>query len=263
MSKTWPRSFAPAHTRHPLQPRLSTPIYYFTLTTPLTEDQAVSKKRIALLLTVLAVLVSLAAAWAWSPLKHWLDVQRIVAALQLWGQSYGPVFGTLVITVALICAIPLSFLTVVTIVAFGPLQGFIITLISAVLAAAITFELGKALGHDVVVRMGGERVNTISSRLGKNGLLAVVAIRLVPIAPFAIVNMVTGTSHIRRRDMILGTAIGMTPGTLIMVLFIDQILAALLQPSGTTGALVALAIVLILLGGFAFRKWSRKIAPHE
>lgn len=216
-----------------------------------------------LLLVVLAVFLALAAAWAWSPLKQWLDVQRIVAALQLWGQTYGPVFGTLVVTLALVCAIPLSFLSVVTIVAFGSVPGFFIALASAVLAAAITFELGKLLGHEVVVRMGGERVNTISRRLGKNGLLAVIAIRLVPIAPFAIVNMVAGTSHIRRRDMLLGTAIGMSPGTLIMVLFIDQILAALLQPSGTTGALVAFAIVLILLGGFAFRRWSRKIAPHE
>ena len=216
-----------------------------------------------LLLVVLAVFLALAAAWAWSPLKQWLDVQRIVAALQLWGQTYGPVFGTLVVTLALVCAIPLSFLSVVTIVAFGSVPGFFIALASAVLAAATTFELGKLLGHEVVVRMGGERVNTISRRLGKNGLLAVIAIRLVPIAPFAIVNMVAGTSHIRRRDMLLGTAIGMSPGTLIMVLFIDQILAALLQPSGTTGALVALAIVLILLGGFAFRRWSRKIAPHE
>ena len=207
--------------------------------------------------------LALAAAWAWSPLKNWLDVQRIVAALQLWGQTYGPVFGTLVVTLALICAIPLSFLSVVTIVAFGPVSGFFIALASAVIAAAITFELGKLLGHDVLVRMGGERVNAVSSRLGKNGLLAVIAIRLVPIAPFAIVNMVTGTSHIRRRDMVLGTAIGMTPGTLVMVLFIDQILEALTRPSGKTGALVALAFILILLGGFAFRKWSRKITPHD
>ena len=212
---------------------------------------------------MLALFIALAAAWAWSPLKQWLDVQRIVATLQLWGQSYGPVFGTMVVTLALLCAIPLSFLTIVAIVAFGGVPGFFIALMSAVLAAAITFELGKLLGHDVVVRMGGEQVNAISHRLGKNGLLAVIAIRLVPIAPFAIVNMVVGTSHIRRRDMLLGTALGMTPGTLIMVFFIDQILAALTRPSGATGALVALAAVLILLAVVAFRRWSRKITPHE
>lgn len=212
---------------------------------------------------VLALLAGLAAAWAWSPLKHWLDVQRIVAALQLWGQIYGPTAGTVAVTLALLCAVPLSFLTIVAIVAFGAVSGFFIALTSAVLAAAITFELGKLMGHDVVVRMGGDRVNAISRRLGKNGLLAVIAIRLVPIAPFAIVNMVVGTSHIRRRDMLLGTALGMTPGTLIMVFFIDQILAALTRPSATTGVLVALALVLILIGGFALRRWSRKITTHE
>jgi uncharacterized membrane protein YdjX (TVP38/TMEM64 family) len=229
----------------------------------LTDPQAISKKRIVLLLAVLALFMALAAAWAWSPLKHWLDVQRIVAALQLWGQTYGPIFGALVVTLALLCAIPLSFLTIVVIVAFGAVHGFFIALTSAVLAAAITFELGKLLGHDVLIRLGGERVNAISHRLGKNGLLAVIAIRLVPIAPFAIVNMVVGTSHIRRRDMLLGTALGMTPGTLIMVFFIDQILAALTRPSATTGVLVALALVLILIGGIALRRWSRKITTHE
>ncbi len=229
----------------------------------MTDHQTVSKKRIALLVFVLALFVALAVAWAWSPLKHWLDVQRIVAALQLWGQTYGPIFGTLVVTFALLCAIPLSFLTIVVIVAFGALSGFFITLASAVFAAAITFELGKLLGHDVVVRMGGERVNAISHRLGKNGLLAVIAIRFVPIAPFAIVNMVVGTSHIRRRDMLLGTALGMTPGTLLMVFFIDQIVDALSKPSGSTGVLVALVALLILFAGVAFRRWSRKITPHE
>ena len=207
--------------------------------------------------------MALAVAWTWSPLKQWLDVQRIVATLQLWGQRYGPIFGTGAITLALLCAIPLSFLTIVTIVAFGAVPGFFIALTSAVLAAGITFELGKLLGHEVVVRMGGERVNAVSHRLGKNGLLAVIAIRLVPIAPFAIVNMAVGTSHIRRRDMLLGTALGMTPGTLLMMFFIDQILSALSKPSGSTGVLIAIAVLLILFAGIAFRRWSRKITPHE
>lgn len=212
---------------------------------------------------MLLLFIALAGAWAWSPLKDWLDVQRIVAALQVWGQSFGPVLGTLLVTAALLCAIPLSFLTIVVIVAFGAVPGFFIALTSAVLAAAVTFELGKLLGHDVVVRMGGERVNAISHRLGKNGLLAVIAIRFVPIAPFAIVNMVVGTSHIRRRDMLLGTALGMTPGTLMMVFFIDQILEALSKPSGSAGLLVALAALLILIAGFAFRRWNRKITRNE
>lgn len=219
--------------------------------------------RLVLLVLALLVLVALAMAWSWSPLRDWLDVTRIVNALQQVGQSFGPVAAILGFAVALTLAVPLTFLTLVTIVAFGPLAGFFYAIAAATLGAAASFLMGQLLGRQVLQRLGGERVNHISQRLASRGILAVIAIRMVPIAPFAIINMVAGASHLRLRDLLIGTALGMTPGTLIMMLFVDQIIEAMKRPSSTTALIGLVLLALILAGAWALRRWLKQPAQNQ
>jgi uncharacterized membrane protein YdjX (TVP38/TMEM64 family) len=115
--------------------------------------------------------------------------------------------------------------------------------------------VGRHLGHDVVERLGGKRINRVSQRLARRGVPAIIAVRMVPIAPFAIVNMVAGASHLRLRDLLIGTAVGMTPGTLGMIIFVDQIVEALQRPNQLTGWLGLMVIALICLGIWGLRKW--------
>lgn len=211
--------------------------------------------RLFVLAMVLVVMICLAAAWSWSPMRQWLDVTVIVAKLEQFGRAFGPSVAILGFTAALIVAIPLTFLTLVTLVAYGPGLGFLISISAATLGAAVTFQLGKLLGHEVVRRIGGPKVNLVSQRLSNRGILAVIAIRMVPIAPFAIINMIAGATHLRLRDMLIGTAVGMTPGTLIMMFFVDQILAALKQPSMTTVLIVGVLGLLIVMGIVGVRRW--------
>lgn len=219
--------------------------------------------RLALLAGALALLAALAAAWSWSPLRAWLDLARIVSELEQVGRSYGPLAAIGGFAAAISLAVPLTFLTLVAIVAFGPWTGFIYSMAGALIGAAITFLAGKLLGHEAVRHLGGARVNNISQRLASRGLLAVIAIRLVPVAPFAIVNLIAGASHIRLRDLLLGTAIGMLPGTLGMMLFVDQIIEAMRRPSAVTALIGLLMALLIGLGVWALRRWLRQGEPNQ
>lgn len=191
-------------------------------------------------------------------MRAWLDVDVVVATLQRLGKSFGPVAAVCGFALALTVAIPLSFLTIVALVAYGPAAGFACAIVGALMSAAASYGVGAYLGREVVQRLGGERVNRLSERLGRRGLLAVVAVRMIPVAPFAVVNMVAGASKIRLRDLLLGTLIGISPGTLGMMLFVDQINAALRQPTPLTFALAALVVVLILAGAWAMQRWLRK-----
>ena len=47
--------------------------------------------------------------------------------------------------------------------------------------------------------------------VGKNGFLASLIVRLVPSAPFIVVNMAAGVTPMRALDFALGTAIGIVP----------------------------------------------------
>jgi uncharacterized membrane protein YdjX (TVP38/TMEM64 family) len=214
-------------------------------------------RKLYLLVAALLLLIALALAWSSTPMRAWLDVGRLVESLRRFGQAFGPLAAVGGFALALTLAVPLVFLTLVTLVAYGPMAGFGCAMAGALLGAGASYGIGRFLGHEVLQRLGGERINRLSQRLASRGLLAVVAVRLLPVAPFAVVNMVAGASHIRLRDLMLGTLIGISPGTLAMTLFVDQITAALQHPKSLTFVLTGLTIVLIVLGLWGMQRWLR------
>jgi len=222
---------------------------------------APGRGRLVALGTLLLLLMGLAAAWTWSPLREWLQVDRIVGSLQALGRSYGPFAALGGFALASALAVPLTFLTLVAFVALGPVPGFFCAMGGAALGAALSYGVGRWLGFEAMQKLAGDRVNAVSRRVARHGLWAVVAVRVVPVAPFAIVNMIAGATHIRLRDMLLGTALGMAPGTALIGLFSGQIVDALRHPDGRTIGLALGTLALIAAGGWAFKRWLAKDEP--
>jgi len=221
-------------------------------------DLASVHRRLKTLAVLLAALVCLALAWKWTPLRDWLDIERVVSTMQTTGRRFGLLAAIAAFAAACMAVVPLTFLTLVTIVAFGPVEGFVCTLAGASIGGAASYWMGRLLGREVVERLAGGRVNLLSRRLAGRGLIAVAAIRLVPVAPFAVVNLIAGSSHINFRDFILGNALGMIPGALAMVIFLDQIMMALKTPGAGSISLVTLTLALIAAGGWGLRRWIRQ-----
>jgi uncharacterized membrane protein YdjX (TVP38/TMEM64 family) len=221
------------------------------------------RRRLWGLALLLALLLLLGVAWSWSPLKAWLDIDQLVGALQRLGQSFGLVAAVAGFALALALAVPLTFLTLVAIVAFGPWLGFACALPAALAGASLSYLAGRALGRDALERLGGARVNAVSQALARRGLLAVILVRFTPVAPFAIVNMVAGASHIRLRDLLLGTAIGMTPSTVFMMVFMDRIIAELKKPSESGMVMLGVTVLLIGAGGWALKRWLGRLQDDE
>jgi uncharacterized membrane protein YdjX (TVP38/TMEM64 family) len=225
-------------------------------TTRLTvQDHKSLRRRLLLFIMALTLLIGTAIAWSWTPLQHFLNTELIVAKLQHLGNTLGPAAAVCGFAMAVSAAVPLTFLILVTILTFGPWAGFTYSLIGALIGATVSYGMGRFLGHQVVSRLGGMRVNEISRRLAGRGLLAIIALRMVPIAPFAVINMIVGASHIRLRDLLLGTAIGIMPSTLVMMFFVEQIIAALKQPGSLSLFLLAFTLVLIGAGLWGLRRW--------
>jgi uncharacterized membrane protein YdjX (TVP38/TMEM64 family) len=220
---------------------------------------SVLRRRVMMLAIALVVVLGLAIAWTATPLRHWLDVDWVVSELQRFGQAFGPVAATLGFALAMTLAVPLTFLTLVALVAFGPWAGFGCAMVGALLGAAASYGIGAFLGHEVLVRLAGSRINLLSQRMATRGLVAVILVRMVPVAPFAVINMVAGASHIRLRDLVLGTAIGMTPGMLAMMVFVDQITEALRAPTPLTFALLGGTVLLIAVGAWGLQRWLRSV----
>jgi uncharacterized membrane protein YdjX (TVP38/TMEM64 family) len=108
--------------------------------------------------------------------------------------------------------VPVMALVVATVVVFGPILGVAYALVGAVASAAIAYGVGRALWRDALQRMAGPSFERLRRRFGRHGILAVAAVRLLPIAPFTIVNLVAGALRVRFDHFIVGTLLGMAPG---------------------------------------------------
>lgn len=211
-------------------------------------------RRLALLLLLLTALLSLALFWGAGK----VDLRLALEQLRSSGAALGPSLAIMGTALGLTLAVPLSVLSLLLIAALGPWQGFLCSMAAALLSAAVSHSVGRSLGQQALQRLAGPRVRQVSERLGGRGVWAVVILRLLPLAPFAVVNMVAGATHIRLRAMLLGTAIGMTPSTLAMAFFMESILIAIRNPGRWAWAFGGL-IGLLLLAALAYglRRWRR------
>ena len=109
--------------------------------------------------------------------------------------------------------LPRNVLSVAAGLLFGLVPGVLLAVPGAVLGAVAGFGLGRLLGREAVERFGGARVARVDALLTRRGIAAVVVARLVPVVPFTGVNYAAGLTAVRFRDFVVGTAIGVVPGT--------------------------------------------------
>lgn len=193
-------------------------------------------------------LTGLALAWRWTPLREWLNLANLVTfARSLDALPFTPlaVVASYVVGGALV--VPVMLLIAVTGIVFGPLRGTAYALAGTLLSAAVTYGIGRWLGSRTVERLVGDRINGLSRRIAQRGIVAITVIRLLPVAPFTVVNIVAGASKIRFRDYLLGTFLGMAPGIAMTVTFVHHLAEAIRNPSLGTVAVLG-AVVTLLIG---------------
>jgi phosphatidylserine/phosphatidylglycerophosphate/cardiolipin synthase-like enzyme/uncharacterized membrane protein YdjX (TVP38/TMEM64 family) len=207
----------------------------------------------------LLTLAALAAMWRWTPLREFVALESLVRMARALDES--PVAPVLVLGAYVIgglLVVPVTALIVATGIVFGPLLGSVYALGGALLSAAVTYWLGRRLGRHAVRKLAGSRLNRITRRLAKKGTMAIAVVRLLPVAPFSVVNAVAGASHIRPREFLLGTALGMLPGIIAIVVFVDRVTAAVTEPRPLNFImLIGFAALLVAVAVFIHRRLVR------
>lgn len=160
-----------------------------------------------------AVIVALAVAWRFVPftpeelLLHARAVRELPLA-PLWVAAAYVLLGLVMF--------PFVALRLGTVLVFGPILGPIYALAAGTLSAFVGYSIGRRLGAGALER--SPRAEKIRARLAGRGVLAVAALRLVPLGPFTLVNAMAGAARVPRRDFVLGTALGTAPGLLVLAM---------------------------------------------
>jgi phospholipase D1/2 len=145
------------------------------------------------------------------------------------------------------------------VIAFGPWLGFVYGICGMLVAGLASFLPGRLVRRDTVRRLAGPRLNRLSAALYHRGALAVAVVRLLPIAPFVVVNLVMGAMRIRLRDFILGSLVGILPGMLAATVLSEQVSRLLAEPSEINGWLVAVAAALLISLVYVAQRWLRRL----
>jgi phosphatidylserine/phosphatidylglycerophosphate/cardiolipin synthase-like enzyme/uncharacterized membrane protein YdjX (TVP38/TMEM64 family) len=204
-------------------------------------------------------LLALALAWRYTPLADLVTADNVQAIAREWSAFWwAPVLLILVYTPASLVMFPRPILTLSAVVAFGVWLGFFYAATGIVLSAAVHYVAGRMLPRDTVRRIAGEKLNSMMYVLRQRGLIAVTALRLIPVAPFAVEGFVAGAVRIKLWHFLLGTFIGILPGTLAATVFADQLQTALRDTSQINWLLVAGVAVVFAVAIWFVRRWFNR-----
>jgi uncharacterized membrane protein YdjX (TVP38/TMEM64 family) len=125
---------------------------------------------------------------------------------------------------------------------FGFGMGLLITSFASSIGATLAFLMSRYLLRDWLEARFGERLTLIQQGVERDGAFYVFSLRLIPLFPFFVVNLVLGLTRIRILTFYIVSQVGMLAGTAVYVNAGTQ-LASLESPAGILSP--------VLLGSFA------------
>ncbi len=216
-------------------------------------------RRLSGLAVLTLALIALALAWRYTPMRDFVNpVSLVAAAQQLKQLPWTPLWVVAAYVIGCLLMVPLTLLIAVTGIVFGLSPGAYYAIAGTLCAAAAGYGLGVVLGRDAAHRLLGRRLNKLSRRVARRGTLAMIVIRLLPLASFGVINIACGASAIRLRDYLLGTLIGILPGVLLTTAFAHNLVQTLQHPSQRTLGILLIVALLLIAFAIGLRRLLRR-----
>jgi len=152
---------------------------------------------------------------------------------------------------------------------FGLFWGTVIISFASTIGATLAFLMSRFLLRDWVTRRFGQRLAAIDAGVRREGALYLFTLRLVPVFPFFLINLLLGLTAMKARTFYWVSQLGMLAGTVVYVNAGTQLarldsLSGILSP-GLLGAfallgifpLIARKIVDIIHANKVFAGWKK------
>lgn len=100
---------------------------------------------------------------------------------------------------------------------FGLLAGTLIVSFASTIGATLAFLVSRYLLRDTIETRFGDKLKTFNNNIEKDGAFYLFTVRLVPVFPFFLVNLVMGLTRLKTGVFYIVSQIGMLAGTLVFV----------------------------------------------
>lgn len=177
-------------------------------------------KKVLVLALVLAVMVAFFAL----DLNQWLTLEGLKASLDrfeaLRQQSPSKVAFVFFAAYVVVAALSLPGAVIMSLAAgalFGLGIGTLLVSFASSMGATLAFLVSRYLLRDIIQARFGDRLKAVNESMAKDGTLYLFTLRLVPLFPFFLVNLLMGLTPIRTLSYYWISQLGMLAGTLVYV----------------------------------------------
>lgn len=176
-------------------------------------------------LLLLLVMGSLVGAFFVFDLDAYLSLSRLQAHQEqasAWVQAHfgqAALLFTLLYVITTALSLPgAALLTLGGSALFGVGWGLLLVSFASTLGATLAFLSARFLLRDWVSRRFGDKLATFEAGMAKDGAFYLLSLRLIPLFPFFLVNLLMGLTPIRVSTYYWVSQLGMLPGTFVYVL---------------------------------------------
>ena len=171
------------------------------------------------------------------------DIQAFVAGFGPWAP---------VVYIALFALLPAMFFPVAVLalaggLLFGLWAGSMYTFLGAMINCTVMFWLARTVGYEKVKSLVESRLsekwqNRLNAAAGREGFLLLIILRLIPAVPYNLINYAFGLTRMSYGAYLLGSAMGIIPGTLVFINIGDKAMDVT-----SPGFWVAMGLLVLLL----------------
>jgi len=183
---------------------------------------ALGKQQLKWLLAIVVVVAVV--AFFYFDLGQWLSLENLKSqqtALSAYVEDHFVfsilVFFALYVAVAAFSLPGATILTLAGGAIFGLLTGFVIISFASSIGALLAFLGARFLFRDAIKKRFADKLAPIEKGIKKDGAFYLLSLRLVPLFPFFVVNLLMGLTNLPARTFYFFSQLGMIPGTLAFV----------------------------------------------
>lgn len=173
-------------------------------------------------LVVLVLFAAALGAFFYFDLGKYLSLDALKAnrdaLLAFTDAHYAPAVALFIGSYCLVVAVSLPGAAIMTLAGgflFGSLLGTVYVNLGATTGSTLAFLAARYLLRDWVEAKFGSRLGAIQDGFSKNAFSYLMTLRLIPLFPFFLVNLVSGLTRVKLATYIAATAIGIIPGSFV------------------------------------------------
>ena len=214
---------------------------------------------------VILITALLAFSWWCARVVSPQDLQAFLAR----SGSLAPLGYILLFTLLPAFFFPVAVLALAGGLLFGLVWGSVYTFLGAILNCTLMFLLSRYVGRERVKTFLSRKLSPVWQRRlsasgGRSGFLLLIVLRLIPAVPYNLINYAFGLTDISLAAYLLGSAIGIIPGTLVFINIGDKALDTSSPHFWIAlGLLALLLVVTSLLGKHIFPKNQQEMENNH